>query len=213
MAVWLLRLPSPAGHSAPETSTAERRNNVLVFLVALFLFLYAGAEVAFSGWVYSYAVALGLANETTAAYLTSTFWGALAISALVAVPIAFRYRPRYILMGDFVIGFISMSIILLWPASTIALWVGTFGLGLSFATMFPTALSLAERRMKITGKVSRWFFVGAGLGGMMLPWLIGQVFETVGPQVTMTAIFFDLVLTLVVFLVMLRFAPVRGENS
>ena len=35
-------------------------------------------------------------------------------------------------------------------------------------------------------------FVGASLGSMTLPWLIGQLFESVGPQVTMLTILGDL---------------------
>jgi len=47
--------------------------------------------------------------------------------------------------------------------------------------------------------VMGWFFLGASAGGMTLPWLMGQLFEPVGPRVTMLALAVDLVLALVVF--------------
>jgi fucose permease len=74
------------------------------------------------------------------------------------------------------------------------------------ASVFPATLTLAERRMTITGRVTGWFFVGASLGGMTLPWLIGQLFESVGPQVTMLILFADLIIALGVYTVLIRYS-------
>ena len=118
---------------------------------------------------------------------------------LLAIPIATRFRPRSILLGDLVGCLVSVGIILLWSNSLIATWVGTFGMGLSMASVFPTTISLAERRMTITGRVTGWFFVGASAGAMLLPWLIGQLFDSIGPRVTMSILWIDLALALIVF--------------
>jgi len=204
--IWLLRLPSPAPQADSEDSPAEglrRVNRLLVALIALFFFLYVGAEVGFGGWIYTYAVALDLSGETTAAYLTSAFWGALTVGRLLAIPVAARFRPRFILLSDLVGCLVSVGAILLWSNSSTATWLGTLGLGLSMASIFPTTLSLAERRMPITGQVNGWFFVGASTGGMTLPWLIGQLFESIGPQVTMVAILVDLVVAVGFFVALI----------
>ena len=42
--------------------------------------------------------------------------------------------------------------------------------------------------MTVTGRVASWFLIGASLGGMTLPLLIGQLFDSVGPLVTLVAI-------------------------
>ena len=60
------------------------------------------------------------------------------------------------------------------------LWIGTILFGLSQASIFPTYLTLAEERIHVTGAIAGWFLVGAGLGGMTLPWLIGQAFVQIG---------------------------------
>jgi fucose permease len=62
------------------------------------------------------------------------------------------------------------------------------------ASIFPTTLSLAERRMMITGRVTGWFFVGVGAGAMTIPWMVGQLFEGVGPQVLLFVLALDLLL-------------------
>jgi fucose permease len=59
------------------------------------------------------------------------------------------------------------------------------------ASIFPTTLSLAERRMMITGRVTGWFFVGVGAGAMTIPWMVGQLFEGIGPQVLLIALALD----------------------
>lgn len=183
---------------APEKSTSEGErkpaNPTLVALVAIFFFLYVGAEASYGGWIYTYTTRMDLANPESAAYLTSGFWGALMVGRLLAIPIATRVSPRKILLFDLLGGGISMSGILLFPSSISAVWIGTLALGICMASIFPTTLTFAERRMEISGKASSWFFVGAGAGGMVLPWLIGQLFEILGPSITMYAIFTDIIL-------------------
>jgi fucose permease len=78
------------------------------------------------------------------------------------------------------------------------------------ASIFPTTLTLAGRHMKMTGQVTGWFFVGAGLGGMFLPWLIGQLFEEIGPRVTMYVVAIDLVFAFCVYLILISMTTSRG---
>jgi fucose permease len=200
-AVWLLRLSSPTAQATSKDEPVGQANHLstgahghlLVALIALFFVLYVGAESSFGGWVFTYAVALELTSETVAAYLTSAFWGSLTLGRLLAIPLVARFGLCSILLGDLVGCLVSVGIILLWPNSLTALWLGTLGLGLSMASLFPVSLSLAERGTTITGQVTGWFLVGASVGGMSLPALIGQLFESVGPRVTMLAIMVDLV--------------------
>jgi hypothetical protein len=53
--------------------------------------------------------------------------------------------------------------------------------------------------MTITGQATGFFFVGASLGNMGLPWLIGQRFVLDGPPVVMLSIAIDLALAIGVF--------------
>jgi len=199
MVIWILRLPSPSPQVASRDGSVGQIDDRLVMLIALFFFLYVGAEVSFGGWIFTYAIGLDLTNETSAAYLTSAFWGALTIGRLLAIPIAASFRPRTILFSDLVGCLVCIGIILYWSNSLTATWIGTIGIGFSMASVFPTIISLAERRMTITGRVMGWFFVGASAGAMLLPWLIGQFFESIGPRVTMSILWIDLALALIVF--------------
>lgn len=191
------RLPSPAIQKADSSNPAGKpADPLLILLIALFFFMYVGAEVSYGGWIYSYVVELHLASETVAAYLNAAFWGGLTIGRLLSIPLTHRLRPRYLLLADLAGCLGCVGLILLRPASLTAAWIGTVGLGFCMASIFPTTFSLAERRMTITGRITSYFFVGVTLGAMTVPWLIGQLFERYSPQSTMTVIFTTLLLAL-----------------
>ena len=199
VALWLLRLPSPAAHSSSTDEQARKSNPLTVVLIATVLLLYVGAESSMGGWIYNYATATGLSNEAQAAYLTSLFWGIFTAGRLLSIPLVRRLSPRSMLLADWLGCLISVGAMVLFGNAPLTLWLGTAGVGLSMASIFPIMISFAERRMPITGQITGWFFVGASLGGMTLPWLIGQLFESIGPRATMSAILVDLALATVVF--------------
>ncbi|MCC6165796.1 MAG: MFS transporter [Caldilineaceae bacterium] len=212
--VWLGREASPIPEVEQDRDEAIHVNWRLVGLIALFMFLYVGAEVGFGGWIYTYAVSMGLVDETAAFYLTSLFWGALTLGRLAAIPIATRVRPRTILLWDIVGAVVSVALILVLPQSVWAMWVGIFGAGFALASIFPTLITWAERRITVSGLVTSIFLVGASLGGMLLPWLIGQLFEGRGPQITMILIMGNMLVAAVVYAVLMIYGgrPKRVEK-
>lgn len=199
VAGWVSRLPSPPARSKANSEATRPTNRGLIVLAALFLFLYVGAEVGFGGWIFTYAATLKLAAPATAAYLTSTFWGALTIGRLIAVPLALRLRQRTILYADLLGSLLSVVLIISFPNSFALLLVGTFGAGLFMASIFPTLLSLAGNSLNLTGAVTGRFIVGASAGAMTVPLLIGQLFEPVGPRVVMYVVSSALLLAAATF--------------
>lgn len=209
--LYVMRLPSPVAPAAPrdESAAPVRRSPVALFV--FFFFVYVCAEAGYSNWIYTYAVTLNLSSRTMAAYLTSTFWGSFTLGRLLGVPIATRFKPQVMLYTDMVGCLVSLGVILLWPGSAVALWVGTLGLGFSMASIFPSAMVLAGQRMHLTGEITGLYLMGAGAGGMFLPWFIGQMFERIGPGVTM-----DIILVVVIVnlgsLVLLTGSQRRGRE-
>ena len=207
VAVWLLRLTSPTVQSDSEDGSARKTDHRLLALMVGFFFLHVGAEMSYGGWVATYAETTGLVSEAGARYVNSAFWGAFTLSRLISIPVALRLRPGTILLGGLLGCVGSLDVILLWPDSLTALWLGSIGMGISIAPIFPTSISLAERRMAITGQVTGWFLVGASIGSMSIPLLIGQLFEPIGSQVVMIIIFIDVVLALGVLMAIRRTTP------
>ena len=207
VALYLLRWPSPTPAAGGQAGATAPLNVRLLALFCLFFFLYVGSEISFSSWIYTYAVTQQLATLTTAAYLTSVFWGTVTLGRLASISLTLRWRPRRILLID-LLGALASILLILLGGSSVAVWVGTAGFGLSVASVFPTTMALAGRRMPVSGRATGWFFVGSSLGGMLLPWLIGQLFEPLGAQAMIGVIMVGLTGALVVLAVLARY-PVR----
>jgi fucose permease len=201
VAIWLPRLPSPPIHGASENNQTPHVDRRLLALIVVFFIFQVGAELSFGGWIYLYGVATDLISETAAYYLTSAFWAAFTLGRLLSIPVAVRLRPSTVMLGGLVGCLAGLAVMLVWSDSSTAIWLGTVVIGMSLGPLFPTAISLVARRMAITGAVVGWFFVGASLGSMSMPWLIGQLFEPVGPQAAIIVILVDTLLALGVFLI------------
>ncbi|KPJ84819.1 MAG: hypothetical protein AMS17_15430 [Spirochaetes bacterium DG_61] len=206
----VLRLPSPKIHAHSDDGKTMG-DGLFVLLMAFFFFLHVGAEISFGGWIFTYSVNMNLADKAVAAYLTSLFWGSLTLGRLLGVPIASLVKPRFILIGDLVGCLIGVGTLLFLSQSHGALWFGTALMGLSIASIFPTSFTFAERHLRMSGKITSWFLVGASLGGMFFPWFIGQLFEKIGPRITMSILLIDLFAGLAVVLLLLRYASRRSR--
>lgn len=184
----LISLPNPEPIVSRHDAASARVPVWLLALLCLFFLLYAGAEQSFGGWIFTYTVKADLADATLAAYVNAAYWGAFTIGRVLAIPIAARIRPRLIILTDLFLSLLGLGLMLIVSNSSPILWLGTILFGLGIASGFPTMLTFAGRHITITGTVTGWFFVGASLGGMILPWLIGQLFEPIGPTTVLLII-------------------------
>jgi fucose permease len=205
-ALWISRLPSPPIQRAVATTPTQARTQLklIVLFVALF-FLYVGAEIGFANWLYSYTVALGLMDKVTAAYLSSAFWGALTLGRLVSIPLAMRVRPR-VLLGLDLAGCVVADSLALFGSGPVEVWASTILMGVSMASFFPVLLTFAGRRMALSAQITSYFLMAGSLGAMIIPWLIGQLFEAIGPAVVMQIVFITILVMCGVFGILLALA-------
>ena len=187
LALLLFKVPSPA-HADEEAQAKgpavwDRR---LAALFVAFFFLYGGSEAGFGAWIYNYATHLGLSDAAGAAKLNSMFWGLLGIGRLLGIPVLARVTPKRFLVFLLPSAVLSLGLMLFFQGSQTALWLGTAGLGLSLACIFPGMLIYAGKRLsrggRVSGKITAFFFVGSSSGSISLPWLMGQAFEPWGPK-------------------------------
>lgn len=188
--VGLSLLESPENPEKEDTlNSAPQTNTRLVLLMMLLFFLYVGVEVGFGGWIFTYATEVRITSESAAAYLNSIFWGALTLGRLLSIPLAKRLAPSKLLIGNFGLAIFFLIMVIIWPENSFVVWISSAGLGLSLSSVFPTLLALGESRMKITGRVTGFFFLGSSLGGTILPMLLGQIFEYIGSYQMMLTLF------------------------
>ena len=202
-AIWVWFLPEPPRQAHAEERVSGSLHLVPVLLIVIMFLLYVGLELGFGNWIYTYTLTLGLGDITAAANLNGVFWGTFTLGRLLGIWISTLLQARTILLMDLLGCAVSIGIIMLWRDSSPALWIGTIGLGISMASIFPTLLILAGERMRISGAITGWFLVGSGAGGMLLPWLLGQIFARTGPGAMTTILLADIIGILIFLLIFL----------
>ena len=206
--------PRPAHHHDTGASTlvGARIYYPLVIPAALFLFFYVGAEVAFGGWVYTYAVTLKLASTVGAAYLTSGFWLSFTLGRLLSIPLATRFTPPQIVLTALCTCLSLLAMVIIIPDSSVVLWMAALGLGFGMAPLWPTGFTLAGQSLTLTASVSGMILLGDSFGGVVLPWLVGQVMAVTGPRALVYLVFGSLVGNGLAFVAMLRVRAIRNRQ-
>jgi len=204
-----LRTPSPARiqhtpETASETAPSQRENMRLTIIIALFFVAIVAVETGFSDWIASYAIAVDFGDAARAAELTAVFWAGFTAARLLSIPLATKINMRTMLLANLGICGAFTIFMLIFSRTPLALIIGAFGVGFGVAPLFPVMISYAESRMAITGKATSIFLVGSSLGGMTIPFLIGQMFERSGPTTMLWAVLIGTVAATTVFAIVER---------
>ena len=156
--------------------------SVNLLLFALILMTVIGSGNSFSGWILTYTQNMFPAAPEQAPYQASAlFWIVIAITRTLTIPLTRRMHNRTILLTNLIGVLLAYTSLLIFSNSFAYLWVGVVLSGIMIATVFPTVLSYSSQLGEIKGSSTRWLYLGAGIGNVTLPWLVGRRFETFGP--------------------------------
>jgi FHS family Na+ dependent glucose MFS transporter 1 len=199
--------PSRLPVVAPRQPGARRpRPPALLVAFAVFFLLYVGVELGFAGWIFTYGEELGIGGARGPAVLTALFWIGFTGGRLLSVVFARRIQPATMLYGSCVLAVVAVGALVVADGAPAAVWIGTFMFGLGVAPQFPTMISFAESHLRLTGSDTSWFVGAAGLGGLVLPWAIGQVIDDTDVSAMPLIVFAVAAATLAWFMVLRRIA-------
>lgn len=145
----------------------------LVVLLFFFFFAYVGAEVAYGSFIYTFAKDYAHMPQSQAAGLNSLFWATFAACRGLAIFFAACMYPGTMILLSLVGSTVSSLLLCLFSREKVALWVCTGLYGASMATTFPSGISWLEQYTTVTGHMAATFVVGAALGEMVLPAVVG----------------------------------------
>ena len=152
----------------------------LVALLAMLLLCTVGAEASVGGWIYSYSVAAGIGSAQQAGLLTSGFWAALTVGRLAGVYLVRRLGARTLILANTGGALAAVTLFLLVANRPLGVWSAVLLLGFSQASIVPATFTYAGQLQLLSGTVAGVFVSGASAGAMILPWVIGRLFEPVG---------------------------------
>ena len=183
----LLSSPAPmktraADHGSGDAAAASVRRGQLA-VVSLFFFVYVALEVGFANWIHSYVEQIGYGDANTATGVTVIFWVGFSFGRIVSIWLARRFSAGWMLSGSMTVALLSSVILVAVNGGNIGLWIVTFLFGLSIAPQFASMIGYAEAHLALSGAATSAFIGAAGLGGLVMPWSLGQLFDARGPGV------------------------------
>ncbi|XP_077075914.1 sodium-dependent glucose transporter 1 [Siphateles boraxobius] len=208
---------SPNSNRAKTPSGKQlfsKRHNILIFLLSVFFFFYVGSEVAYGSFIFTYSKDYVHMELAHAAGLNSLFWGTFAAGRGLAIFFATCLRPVTLIMMSLVGTTVSSLLLCLFNKNVPILWTCTGLYGVSMSTTFPSGIAWVEQYTTVTGRSASVFVVGAALGEMVLPALLGFLLGKVQNQpLLMYLALCTSTFTSILFPVLYKLASPGGDST
>ena len=145
------------------------------WLTGALIFFYIGAEAAAAGWIAAYAQRLGASASGFGTMMPSFFWAGLLIGRAAAPAVLRRVsETALVLMSLFIAG--AGLVVILVGSSLITVSSGAGLAGLGLAAVFPTTFAIFTRHFgRQASQMTGFVFVLGGVGGALIPWLVGWI--------------------------------------
>ena len=181
----------------------------LLVPVALFLplyLVYPGAEASFSNWMPTHL--FSLLSVAAASAVTSGFWLAFTVGRLAAVPLSTRLQPSVLVVAAIAVSTVGAVAATVDGLAPVAYLVAGFALG----PVFPGGLSwLRSRYPRRAGEASSIIIAAGGVGGMVLPPLVGLVVDRAGAGMVPVALSTVMVFAIFMALIIAVSGRTRGS--
>jgi len=175
--------------SQREDTATRPKSNVLVaalsvpmvWIAALFMLIYVGAEVSVGSWTYSFLTEERHAPILLAGWMVSGYWIGLTLGRLTLARVTLRIGSERLILGCLVGVVIGALFVWLLPVYAVSA-VGLGLIGFSFGPIYPTTIALISDR--VSGRILPsviGFMVSLGsIGAAICPWLAGTLAQRVG---------------------------------
>jgi MFS transporter, FHS family, glucose/mannose:H+ symporter len=177
LAPWSVRSIGPGSHTedagAAESGAPLPPAVPTALLFGVAFFLYSGSESSLGGWVGEQLRRLGSAETIGWTSAPALFWSALTAGRLAATVVLSRARVTPVLLGSLACAVLGAAVV----AGARDAWLllaGAAIAGLGLAPVFPIMIALMSRDLGTRAlRLAGPLFACAGLGGAVLPWLVG----------------------------------------
>lgn len=176
--------PAKATQTFAWADAAEVAKYEGVLLLGFILFLESGNEASIGGWTSTYVNRSGY-SPRLATLALAAYWAALMFGRILSARMLRRITKSQLVAGSALLSVLGCAI-LLTSQRLVLLVIGVALIGLSYGPIFPTTLAIAgDRYAKRAGTVFGLLFSIALIGGMLLPWAVGQVSQQLGVKMGM----------------------------
>jgi MFS transporter, FHS family, Na+ dependent glucose transporter 1 len=165
-----------------ERSNAGGARTMHVVLVCGFFFAYVALETGFAGWIHTYVEQIHYGDATTATAIVTIFWFGFMLGRVAAIWLAAAMSPGWMVAVSMVVSVAASVLFFVFRGPGPMLWVVTFLFAVSIAPQYASMMAFAESHLALSGRNTAAFVGASGVGGLLMPWGLGQLFDAVGPE-------------------------------
>ena len=173
----------PATQTAGRGLLTDTLRLRLVWLAAIFLLFYVGAEVSLGSWSYSFLTEVRHHENLVSGWSVSGYWLGITLGRLTLARLAARLTiADASLIRSCLIG-AAIGVLVIWLAPLPA--VAAFGLwltGYALGPIYPTTIALVPGLVPARLVPSAVGFLASlgSMGAALLPWLAGNLAQAIG---------------------------------
>lgn len=160
------------------------------------LFSYMCAEQAINGWLVTYFKDSGIMTGSVAQSMASLLWIVILLGRLLHAYLS-NVMKKSILLFMSACGYLIFFILLLIGRTTNPVIIGTIGVGFCMAGLYPTTIASVGKIIKEYPMALSVLLTITGLGGILMPAIIGAVADTVGILGGMSVVIVSVIITFV----------------
>ena len=150
-------------------------------LFGTLIFLYVGTENAVAGWVAEFARRMVSGATTAWALAPMAFWAALTTGRLLAAVALKRVSESALIRGGLVLATLGVLAIIFAASTPEGVIAGAAAAGLGLSAIFPLLWALVTRSVtSIAPRAAGPMYAAGGLGGAVVPWVVGAVSSALG---------------------------------
>lgn len=157
----------------------EFLRNIDFYLSSGILFFYVGAEYAVNGWIVTYLKDTGVMSTSLAQTVLSILWIVIIFGRLFSAYISKTIDKKTILLSSS-IGAIVFFTLFMMSSSIWAIIGSILGLGFCLSGIYPTTIANVGNVLKGSNGAMGTLLGIAGLGGIIMPYITGDIAERIG---------------------------------
>ena len=183
--LFLLGGPSLKSPTHTGTATGHGRKDVATWFTVtmlFFLFLNFHCTVYIEGCTMNYIASFVVRyldwENRQGALMVSVFHGSLAFGRLCSIGVAAIFSPRTMLIFNLITTACAYGLMCFVGYGDSIMWVSAAMAGVFQSSTFPTSLLWASRYIRVTGRATSVFILGASSASLVYPQIVAYFFES-----------------------------------
>lgn len=151
------------------------------------LFFYISTEYAICGWLVTYFQDTGALRADYAQLTNSLYWVTVFAGRMAGAWLTGRVSRSKLLVADGC-GVAACFLLMFFSATPLTITLSLIGVGVFMATIYPTAFAFGSECVKGNDLGCSIMILTGTVGGIVTPWLVGQVADRAGIRAGMAVV-------------------------